>query len=166
MVRSNKKCKPFFTRTKARSAPIERVVLPGKLHGNPFNFSSLRRICHVSDHQEHTGSSRRSSLELDLKMPPMHWRSFVLALAAHLACGLPAAGAPAMNPMPQIAVQEFEAPQPVRWRHRWSRDYDASGWRGTANLTPVLPAELYGLLDNLNRDARRRQGWLDPPPPQ
>jgi hypothetical protein len=101
MVRSNKKCKPFFTRTKARSAPIERVVLPGKLHGNPFNFSSLRRICHVSDHQEHTGSSRRSSLELDLKMPPMHWRSFVLALAAHLACGLPAAGAPAMNPMPQ-----------------------------------------------------------------
>lgn len=97
----------------------------------------------------------------------MHCRSFVLALAAHLACWWPAAGAPAMNAGPQIGLHEFEAPQPARWRHRWSRDYDASGRRGgTADEAPVLPAELYGLLDNLNRDARRRRGWLDPPPPQ
>jgi hypothetical protein len=43
----------FLTRTKARSAPIERVVLLGKSLDNPFNFNPLRQIFHVSDHQEH-----------------------------------------------------------------------------------------------------------------
>jgi hypothetical protein len=98
----------------------------------------------------------------------MHPRRFALALVLYIASGGWAAGAPVMSAVPEIAFLENRATEPARWRHRRDRDYDASSRVGTiAEDSAVFAREnLFGLIESLHRDARRRRGWVDPPPPQ
>jgi hypothetical protein len=98
----------------------------------------------------------------------MYAPPFALALALYIASGGWAAGAPVVSAVPKIALQENHAIEPARWRYRRARDYDASSRAGTiAEDSAVLAREnLFGLIESLHRDSRRRRGWVDPPLPQ
>jgi hypothetical protein len=99
----------------------------------------------------------------------MHARQFALATLIYAVLSGWASGAPLMSALPEAKLQAYPQTQPIRWRHRWSRDYEWTSRRGSegGETGLLLGAENpSSLLERLNRDARRRQGWKDPPPPQ
>src|SRR5437868_5500741 len=97
----------------------------------------------------------------------MHPPPFALAVLIYASSIAWASGAPAMSAITEAALQARQETLAIRWRHRWSRDYEWSGRRSSEGGETVLGAENpLSMLEGLNRDTRRRRGWIDPPPPE
>jgi hypothetical protein len=94
-----------------------------------------------------------------------------LATAAFVMCA--AAGAKAVPPSAELsgaALHSRIEAEPVRWRSRHRHDYfwgdgrsDIAG-RDDANPFTIFAAPRPPVPEIVRRDARRRGGWVDPPP--
>jgi hypothetical protein len=98
----------------------------------------------------------------------MHVRRFTLALAVYVATGGSAMTAPPASLLPEVAFQENNVSQAVRWRYRRARDDDLNERAAAARDGLVVPGDqnLFGVMEALKRDVQRRRGWIDPPPPR
>jgi hypothetical protein len=91
------------------------------------------------------------------------------ALVVYAAAGA-AKAAPLSAPLSGAALQARIEAEPARWRSRHRRDYFwGDGRTDIAGRDDAGPFTIFGATrppvpEIVRRDARRRGGWVDPPP--
>ena len=168
MVRSKRKCKPFFGPAKAPTSPVQRRCHKSameKIRLHPKSCSNLL----MWQTQRNTGAKPGvAPINLTIRHRSMSSRPLAFALLICALLGSSGTAAPLIGGTRELASRASPEMQGVRWRHRWSRDYEWSGRASRAgDDTGVFTGENpFSLLESRNWHMRRHRGWVNPPPAQ